>query len=119
MLLSVQDFQPFDTIPNELVVEIFARALVVPPGETPDGKKPVTRMSLSHVCRRWKDILQSHVCIGVPEDHHFMLSKDVLESGYVSVFNPSAKLTICDQRVELAHLLCRKIRRTTQTYHYL
>ena len=83
MLLAAQDFQPFDALPNELVAEIFKRGLAASAQEITYGEKTVTRLSLSHVCRRWKAILQSHICIGVPENHHLVLNKDVLQSGYV------------------------------------
>ena len=87
MPVDVQDFRPFDNLPNELVVKIFTLAIAVAsPRETfskLNGEKPPSRGLLSHVCRRWKDILRARVCIGVPQIYCLTLSKDTLESGYV------------------------------------
>jgi len=78
MVTSAHDYKPFDTLPSELVAEIFKRALE--PNST--GLLP-SRELLSRVCQRWMGILKSHVCIGVPEEHHCTVTKYELESGYV------------------------------------
>ena len=114
MLIDVQGFRPFDILPNELVVKIFTLTLAI--GER-HCKKPPSRGLLSHVCRRWKDVLQTHVCIAVPGYRHLTLSKYGLESGYVSLSCSFAILIICAQRVDVTHLLPCKICWAIQTFH--
>jgi len=86
-----REYRPFDLLPDELVVEVFIRALAGPHGrlngDTPqgrfsDGGGPLTRISLSHVCPRWKAILESAVCISMPDVHPIAVTGRSLVSGY-------------------------------------
>ena len=84
-LLRSQDYRPFDVLPDEMVVEVFKEVLA-PPGENgPNGTPPLDRFTLSQVCQRWKNILESVPCITTPKRCFITMYRQTLESGYVSI----------------------------------
>ena len=84
-LLRVQGFRPFDALPDEMVVEVFKQVLAFPAKKSDDGEPPFSRLMLSRVCRRWKDILESESCISEPERCDIDLRRELMESGYVLI----------------------------------
>jgi len=91
-LYKTQNYRPFDLLPDELVVEVFRRALVgsheKPHDDTAmddslSDEDRLTRTSLSHVCRGWNTILESVVCVSMPDVHLITVTEKSLLSGYV------------------------------------
>jgi len=79
----------FGNLPDELVVEIFRKFLA--PSSDSKSKwtaiRGVSRRTLSLVCKRWKEIVESVVCITVPEEATLALPDDSSGSQYVAPYN--------------------------------